>query len=118
MVPRIVTHDHDQKRRLLIFYAMQMCLILIIGDETWCLQCDPETKRQSIQWKTQNSPRSKKLCMSRSQVKNMLVCFFDHKGTVHYEFTAKGQTVNKQCYLEVMIRLRESVAEERIRTLV
>jgi hypothetical protein len=35
--------------------------------------------------------------MSRSQFKTMLVCFFDHKGIVHYEFTAQGQTVNQQC---------------------
>jgi len=44
---RELWHDHDQKRRLLIFHAMQMCLIVIIGDETWCLQCDPETKQHS-----------------------------------------------------------------------
>jgi hypothetical protein len=30
--------------------------------------------------------------------KTMFVCFFDHKGTAHYEFIAQGQTVNKQCY--------------------
>jgi hypothetical protein len=37
--------------------------------------------------------------MSRSQVKTMLVCFFDHKGIVHYESIAQGQTVYQQCYL-------------------
>jgi len=68
------------------------------------------TRKQndSIQWKTQNSPRPKKARMSRSQVKTMLVCFFNHKGIVHYEFIAQGQTVNQQCYLEVLTRLRES----------
>jgi len=29
---------------------------------------------------------------SRSQVKTMPMCFFDHKGIVHYEFIAQGQT--------------------------
>jgi len=33
---------------------------VIIGDETWVYQYDPETKRQSAQWKTANSPRPKK----------------------------------------------------------
>jgi hypothetical protein len=42
--------------------------------------------------------------MSRSQFKTMLVCFFDHKGIVHYELTAQGQTVNQQCYFEVLTR--------------
>jgi len=86
---------------------------VITGDETWCFQYDPETQRQSMQWKTQNSPRPKKACISRSQVKTMLVCFFDHKGIVHYEITAQGQTVNHQCYLEVLTRLRESVWRKR-----
>ena len=51
--------------------------------------------------------------MSRSQVKSMPVCFFDHKGIVHYEFIAQGQTVNQQCYLEVLTRLWESVRRKR-----
>ena len=51
--------------------------------------------------------------MSRSQVKTMLVCFFDHKGIVHYEFIVQGQMVNQQCYLEVLTRLRKSVRRKR-----
>jgi len=43
----------------------------------------------------------------------MLVCFVDHKGIVHYEFIAQGQTVNQQCYLEVLTRLRASVQRKR-----
>jgi len=66
-----------------------------------------------MQWKTWNSPRPKKARMSRSQVKTMLACSFDYKGIVHYEFIAQGQTVNQQCYLEVLARLRESVRRKR-----
>ena len=29
------------------------------GDETWVYQYDPETKRQTAQWKIANSPRPK-----------------------------------------------------------
>jgi len=43
----------------------------------------------------------------------MLVCFFDHKGIVHHEFTAQGQMVNQQCYLEELTRLQESVWRRR-----
>jgi len=66
-----------------------------------------------MQWKTQNSHRPKKACMSRLQVKTMLVCSFDQKGIVHYEFIAQGQTVNQQCYLKVLTRLWESVRRKR-----
>jgi hypothetical protein len=65
-----------------------------------------------MQCKIQNSPGPKKARMSRSQVKTMLVCFFHHKGIVHHEFIAQGQTVNKQCYLEVLTRLREHVRKK------
>jgi histone-lysine N-methyltransferase SETMAR len=51
--------------------------------------------------------------MSRLQVKTMLVCFFDHKVIVCYEFIAQGQMVNQQCYLEMLTRLRESVQREK-----
>ena len=43
----------------------------------------------------------------------MVVCFFDHKGIVHCKFIAQGQTVNQQCYLEVLTRLRESFRRKR-----
>jgi hypothetical protein len=49
--------------------------------------------------------RKKHACLAR--------CFFDHKGVGHYKFIAQGQTVNHQCYLEVLIRLRESVWRKR-----
>jgi len=68
-----------------------------------------------MQWKTQNSPGLKKARMSRSQIKTMIVYFFDHKGIVPYEFIAQGQTVNQQCYLEVWTRLQECVRRKRPR---
>jgi hypothetical protein len=56
---------------------------------------------------------AEKAHMSRSQVKTMFVCFFDHMGVVHSDFTAQGQTVNQQCYLEVLTRLWECVRRKR-----
>jgi hypothetical protein len=107
MVPRILTDD--QKPYQLHISSAEMFDRVISGYEMWCFQYDPETKRQSMQWKTQNSPQPKKAHMSRSQFRTMLVCFFNHKGIVHYKFIAQGQTVNQQCYLELLTRLRESV---------
>jgi len=51
--------------------------------------------------------------MSRSQVKTMLVCFFDYKRIALYEFITQGQTVNQQCCLEVLERLQECVRRKR-----
>jgi len=111
MVPRILTHDQIQRRLHISSDLLRKAELfdkVITGDETWCFQYDPETKRQSMRWKTQNSPRPKQARMSRSQVKTRLVCFFDH-----YEFNAKGQKVNQQCYLEVLTWLGESVRRKR-----
>jgi histone-lysine N-methyltransferase SETMAR len=43
----------------------------------------------------------------------MHLCFFDHKGTVHYESIAQEQRVKEQCYFEVPTRLQESLRRER-----
>jgi len=92
MVPRMLTHDQKQRRIHIssdLLRKAEMFDRVITGEEKWGFQYDPETKRQSTQWKTQNSPRPKKARMSRSQVKTMLLCFFDHKGIAHYEFIAQ-----------------------------
>jgi len=109
MVPWILTHDQKQHRLHIssdLLCNVEMFARVITGDETWCFQVDPETKQQSMQWKTQNSPWLKKARLSWSQVKTMLVCFFVQRGIVHYEFIAQRQAVNQQCFLEVLTRYR------------
>ena len=77
----------------------------ITGDESWVLDYDPETKRQSEEWHTKSSPRPKKACMSRSRVKTMIIVFFDSRGIVYKEFVPPGQTVNHAFYKDVLERL-------------
>ena len=93
MVPRILTHDQKQRRLHISSDLLRNAETfdrVIVGDKTWCFQYDPETKRQSMQWKTEFTSAERAL-MSRSKVKIMLVCFFYHKGTVHYELLAKDK---------------------------
>jgi len=67
------------------------------GDESWILEYDPETKRQSREWHSANCPRPKKARMSKSKIKSMLIYFvfffLDSQGIVHKEFVPPGQTV-------------------------
>ena len=51
--------------------------------------------------------------MSRSNIKVMLVVFFDWQGVIHYEFVPRGQTVNKEFYVAVLKHLREAVRRKR-----
>ena len=115
-MPQTLTHDQKQCRLHIssdLLRSAEMFDMVIAGDEMWCFQYDPETNDRACSKKTQNSPRLEKSRMSRSQVKNMLVWFFDHKGIVHYDFIAQGQTVYQQCYLEVLTRLWECVRRKR-----
>ena len=60
---------------------------VITGDESWILECDPETKRQSRDWHTANSPRPHKARLSKSKIKPML--FF---------LTVRGSSTRNLCH--------------------
>jgi len=119
-MPRLLSVDQKQQQ-------LEVCLDLkangvnhpsflsnvITGDETWVYTYDPETKIQSSQWKSPGSTRPKKARQVRSNIKSMLICFFDQKGTVHKEFVPPGQRVNAAFYVEVLKRLRENVRRKR-----
>jgi [histone H3]-lysine36 N-dimethyltransferase SETMAR len=86
---------------------------IITGDESWVYGYDPETKIQSSQWKTSASPRPKKARQSKSNVKVMLIVFFDSEGIVRSEFVPRGTTVNSEYYKGVLQRLRNDVRRKR-----
>lgn len=112
MVPKVLNDDMKEQRVLACQELLEQCkndpgLLdrVVTGDETWIFEYDPESKRQSSEWHTQESPRPKKARMSKSRVEAMLIVFFDKKGVVHSEFVPQGQTVNSQFYCEVLKRL-------------
>ena len=45
----------------------------------------------------------------RSNIKSILICFFDQNGIVHKELVPPDQTVNAAFYVEVLKRLQENV---------
>ena len=85
-VPRLLSVEQKQQR-------LEVCLDLkenaahdpsflsnvITGDETWVYAYNPETKTQSSQCKSLVKPRSKKARQVRSNIKSMLICFFDRR---------------------------------------
>ena len=70
---------------------------IVTGDETWCFEYDPETKRQSAEWKAPDEPKPKKSRMEKSKIKTLLITFYDSKGIIHKEFVPPGKTVNAVC---------------------
>ena len=56
---------------------------------------------------------SKTMLVVRSNVKVLLTVYFDCNGVVHHEFLPQGITINKEYYLEVIIRLHEAIRQKR-----
>jgi hypothetical protein len=86
---------------------------VVIGDEIWVYQYDPETKRQNAHWKTANSPRPKKKSVSPNHESENVADFFYINGIVSFESVPTGQTVNQVYYLEVLEILREKFRKKR-----
>lgn len=119
-VPRLLTTDQKQRRldvcselRELERTDPSFLSRIITGDESWCYGYDPETKQQSSQWTSPQSPRPKKARQVRSATKTMLILFFDIHGIVHHEFVPPNRTVNSDFYCDVLRRLKESIRRKR-----
>ena len=120
LVPKILS-EYQRQRRFTVCQDITERLeaepdlrnSVITGDETWVFEYDPETKRQSREWKSYGSPRPTKARKSKSKVKVMLIVFFDIQGIVHFEFLPHGQTMNLTVYKEILRRLVRSVRDKR-----
>jgi len=119
-VPRLLTAEQKDDRVSLCTDLREqaqndpnfMSLVVTV-DESWVYRYDPETKQMSSQWKTASSPRLKKAWQVKSNVKTMLIAFFDIDGLVLHEYVPRGQTVNKEFYKTVLQRLRDAVRRHR-----
>jgi len=114
-VPRLLTAEQKDDR---VSVCTDLCdraqndpnfmSSVINGDEYWVYGYDPETKQMSSQWKTASSPRPKKARQVKSNVKTMLIAFFNIDRLVHHEYAPRGQTVNKEFYKTVLQRCAQT----------
>ena len=82
-VPRVLREDqkercyHDSRKMVELINSDPAVLdTLVTCDESWIYCYEPETKRQSFQWKHAGSPRSKKARQSKSTHKLLMIPFF------------------------------------------
>lgn len=86
---------------------------IVTVDETWIHHYDPETKRQSMQWKHVNSPHPKKFCVQKSAGKVMATVFWDAEGIIMVDYLEKGKTVSGEYYALLLGQLRDRLKEIR-----
>ena len=82
-------------------------------DESLIYCYDPETKRQSSQWKHAGSPRPKKARQSKSTHKLLTIHFFDSTGMIYMHWVPTGQSVNKEYFVEVLREFRKRFRQKR-----
>ena len=146
-VPRVPREDqkerrcHDSREMVKLINSDPTVLdTLVTCDESWIYCYDPETKRQSSQWKHAGSPRPKKAKQSKSTHKHLLpvtfgyslssqavimqiqsksthkhlmIPFFDSTGMIYLHWVPSGQTVNKEYYVEVLREFRKRFRRKR-----
>ena len=119
-VPRVLREDqkerrcHDSREIVeLINSDPEVLDALVTCDESWIYCYDPETKRQSSQWKHAGSPRPKKPKQSKSTHKLWWSLFFDSTGMIYMYWVLTGQRVNKEYYVEVLREFRKRFRQKR-----
>jgi hypothetical protein len=60
-----------------------------------------------------NFCRPKKPQISKSKIKIMLICFFDIRDIIHFEFVLEGATVKQTFYVEVLKRLIDAMRHKQ-----
>ena len=119
-VPRVLRDDqkerrfHDNREMVELINSGPAVLdALVTCDESWIYCYDPETKRQSSQWKHAGSPRPKKARQSKSTHKLLMIPFFDSTGMIYMHWVPTEQTVNKEYYVEVLREFRKRFLGKR-----
>ena len=125
LVPRVFREDqkgrlcHDSREMVELINSDTAVLdTLPTCDESWIDCYDPETKRQSSQWKHAGSPRLKKARQSKSTDKHLMIpffffFFFDSTGMIYMHWVPTGQTVNKEYYVVVLREFRKIFCRKR-----
>ena len=119
-VPRLLTAEQKDDR---LSFCSDLCdraqndpnftSSINTGDSCWVYSYDPETKQMSSQWNTASSPRLKKARQVKSNVKTMLIPFFNIDGLFHYEYVPRRHAVSKEFYKTVLQCFCDSVCRYR-----
>lgn len=121
-VPRLLTPELKERRvdaceELLRRFEREgdgFLARIVTGDETWVHFHQPETKRESKEWRHSTSPKPKKCRTEPSAGKVMLTLFWDEKGVILEHYTPRGTTVTSASYSDLLKNhLRPAIKSKR-----
>jgi len=81
-------------------------------NEVWLYHYDPETKQQSVEWRHIGSLRPKNLLVQKSNGKVLASIFWDQDGIFLSDYLPKGQTINAEYYLFLLVQLKDILKEK------
>lgn len=87
---------------------------IVTADETWVHHYQPETKRQSMEYRHPGSPTRRKFKTQASMGKLMATVFWDVSGVIHVDFLEPGSTINADRYIQTLKDLKKRLG--RVRT--
>ena len=85
---------------------------LVTGDETWLHHWDPDTKKESMQWKHPGSPPPKKFRTQPSASKVMATVVWDSKGIILIDYKPAGTSITGEYYANDIKQLRVAIKEK------
>ena len=85
----------------------------VTGEETWLHHWDPDTKKESMQWKHPGSPPPKKFRTQPSASKLMTTVFLDSKWIILIDYKPAGTSITGEYYANVIKQLRVAIKEKR-----
>jgi len=120
-IPKCLNSDPKRQRcqsseQLLEFFSLDpndFLSRLVTMDETWLYHYDSETKQQSVEWRHSGLPRPKKFRVQKFAGKVLASIFWDQDGILLIDYLPNGQTINAECYLSLLVLLKDILKEKR-----
>jgi hypothetical protein len=82
-------------------------------DETWLCNYDSETKQQSMEWQHSGSPCPPKISSTKICWKILASIFWDQDGILVIDYLPKGQTIDEDYYLSLLVQLKDRTFRRR-----
>ena len=119
-VPKCLNADHKRQQcqsseQILEFFRRNPYVFLsrlMTIDETWLYHYDPETKQQSMEWRHSGSLSLKNSDCTNPLEKFLASIFWDQDGIILIDYLPKGQTINTEYYLSLLVQLKDILKEK------